>query len=101
MDRVRSGAEARALTLPAPDAMLAAVMNASSPHADSPVAREEIVARLRDPALTLVNVLSEEAFAAGRIPGSVSLPLASIPEEARRVLPDPSREIIVYCGSFT
>lgn len=89
------------MTLPAPEAMLDPLMSAAPAHAEEPVAREEIVARLRDPDLTLVNVLTKEAFAAGRIPGSISLPLATLPEEARRVLPDLSREIIVYCGSFT
>ncbi len=89
------------MTLPAPDAMLDPLMSAAPPHAGETVSREEIVARLRDPGLALVNVLTREAFAAGRIPGSVSLPIASLPEEARRVLPDLSREIIVYCGSFT
>lgn len=76
-------------------------MSADPAPAEKPVVREEVAARLRDPDLTLANVLTPEAFAAGRIPGSINLPIASLPQEARRLLPDPSREIIVYCGSFT
>jgi rhodanese-related sulfurtransferase len=81
--------------------MLCALMTTAAAHSTDPVGRDEIRTRLGAPDLTLVNVLPEEAFAAGRIPGSLSLPLSSIPERARQLLPDLSREIIVYCGGFT
>jgi rhodanese-related sulfurtransferase len=70
-------------------------------ESDAPVTFEELRARLGQTDPLLVNVLTEEAFESGRIPGSVSLPLADLPEKARDVLPDPFREIVVYCGSFT
>jgi rhodanese-related sulfurtransferase len=63
--------------------------------------RAEMVARLRDPALTIVNVLAREAWRGQRIPGSLSLPLADIPARAGSVLPDRNADIAVYCASPT
>ena len=65
------------------------------------ITRDELVARLRDPSLTVVNVLPKEAWKAKRIPGSLSLPLADIPARAAAVLPDPGADIAVYCASPT
>jgi rhodanese-related sulfurtransferase len=62
----------------------------------------EDVLRLRtDPAVILVDVLPREAYSQVHIAGSISIPLADIKEQAAKVLPDRSREIIVYCGGFT
>jgi rhodanese-related sulfurtransferase len=65
------------------------------------ISREELVARLDDPALTIVNVLPAEAWRAKRIPGSLSLPLAELPRRAADVLPDKRADIAVYCASDT
>ena len=73
----------------------------SAPTAAPGVSREEILARLRDPSLALVNVLPRETFAEAHIPGSVNLPVAQIRERAPAALPDRSKEIVVYCAAFT
>ena len=65
------------------------------------ISREEILARLGDPSLAVVNVLPREAIEASRIQGSLALPLAEIAAKAREVLLDPGQEIAVYCGSPT
>lgn len=65
------------------------------------ISREEILRRLHDPTLALVNVLPRAAFVEQRIPGSRSLPVADIPAQAREVLPDLNQEIAVYCGNWT
>jgi rhodanese-related sulfurtransferase len=65
------------------------------------VTRDEVAARLHDPALTIVNVLPREAWKNRRIRGSISLPLADIPSRAAAVLPDRDAEIAVYCASPT
>ena len=65
------------------------------------ISREELVARLHDPSLTIVNVLAKEAWRAQRIPGSLSLPVADIPGRAASVLPDRRADIAVYCASPT
>jgi len=65
------------------------------------ISRDEIRARLGDRSLVLLNVLPREAFAAGHIPGSLNLPVSQVNERARKLLPNISQEIGVYCGSFT
>ena len=65
------------------------------------ISRDEMVARLHDPSLTIVNVLAREAWKAQRIPGSLSLPVADIPSRAASVLPDKNADIAVYCASPT
>ncbi len=68
---------------------------------EAAITREELKARLADPSLAIVDVLSREAFEAARIPGSLSLPLPEIASRAAEVLPDRNQEIAVYCGSET
>ena len=65
------------------------------------ISRDEIQQRLHDPSLIVVDVLSSDAYAAGHIPGALSLPVAEIPVRAREVLPDRAAEIAVYCARFT
>lgn len=72
------------------------------PHHDyRGIAREEILARLQDPALLLVNVMPRETFEAGHIPRSINLSVAEVEKKARQFLPDPEREIIIYCAGPT
>lgn len=70
-------------------------------HSVPQISREELVARLHDPTLTVVNVLPEEAWKAQHIPGSLSLPEAEIPTRAASVLRDRDADIAVYCASPT
>lgn len=65
------------------------------------ISREELIARLRDPTLTIVNVLAHEAWESQRIPGSISLPVADIGRRSAAVLPDRGADIAVYCASPT
>jgi rhodanese-related sulfurtransferase len=65
------------------------------------ISRDELVSRRDDPTLTIVNVLAREAWHQQRIPGSLSLPLAEIPDGAAAVLPDRDADIAIYCASPT
>ncbi len=65
------------------------------------VTLDEIQRRIGDPSLVLVNVLARDAFAAERIPGSRSLPLAELPERAAELLPERDADIVVYCAGPT
>jgi rhodanese-related sulfurtransferase len=65
------------------------------------ISRGEILRRLDDPALHLVDVLPAASYAEAHIPGALSLPVAEIPTRARALLPDRAAEIAVYCGAFT
>jgi len=70
--------------------------------ADIPeISREEMRRRLHDPSLILVDVLPHDTYAAGHIPGALSLPLVEIPTHAGEVLPNRAAEIAVYCAKFT
>ena len=65
------------------------------------ITREEILARLNDPSLLLVNVMPKETFEDGRIPRSLNLPLSEIETKARQLFPDIERELVIYCGGPT
>ena len=65
------------------------------------IARDEILRRLGDPTLKVVNALPREAYEAARIPGSLSLPVAEVRQRAAEVLPDRDQDIALYCGGFT
>jgi len=57
--------------------------------------------RLRDPALIVVDVLPQEAYAAEHISGAINLPLAEVENRAPQVLPDRNADIAAYCAKFT
>jgi len=57
----------------------------------------DVAAALRagDPGFVLLDARSPEAYAAGHLPGAVSLPHARIDEDALAALPD--QPIVTYC----
>src|ERR1700704_5228756 len=65
------------------------------------VTHNELLQRLQDPWLALVDVLSEESYVEAHIPGAISLPLPEIQESGRKILRDLNREIVVYCAGPT
>ena len=81
---------------------MASQFNTAPISSDVPeISREELRSRLKSASLTIVDVLPAESYAAGHIPGAISLPLESVASQARELLPDPTAEIAVYCGKFT
>ena len=73
----------------------------ASPARAEEITREELLRRLNDPDLQLVDVLPPASFAAQHIRRARNLPVDQVRARAREVLPDPAREVVVYCGSFT
>jgi rhodanese-related sulfurtransferase len=65
------------------------------------ITREEILARLNDPSLILVNVMPKETFADGHIPRSLNLPLSEVETKARQLFADIGRELVIYCEGPT
>jgi len=65
------------------------------------ISREEIYRRRQDPLLVLIDVLPNESYASGHIPGALNLPLAELGARAAEMLPDRAAELAVYCASFT
>lgn len=60
-----------------------------------PVSRDELVGRLRDGLVTVLDVRPEDEFALGHLPGAMNIPLARL-EKRLAELPK-KREIIAYC----
>jgi rhodanese-related sulfurtransferase len=71
------------------------------PGLSDEISREELYRRLGDASLTVVDVLPNEAYDAGHIPGAINLPLAELAARAPEMLPSRAVEIAVYCASFT
>jgi rhodanese-related sulfurtransferase len=65
------------------------------------ITREEILARLNDPSLILVNVMPKETFADGHIPRSLNLSLSEVETKARQLFADIGRELVIYCEGPT
>lgn len=49
---------------------------------------------------TLVEVLSEEDFRKGHLPSAINIPVDTLETQASERLPDKSKRVVVYCGSF-
>ncbi len=67
----------------------------------SGISRDELRNGLRSGTLTVVDVLPEESYESGHIPGAINLPMENLADRARELLPDLDAEIVVYCGKFT
>ena len=63
------------------------------------VSTDDVAARLaRSETFELVDVREESEFAAGRIKGARHLGKGVIERDVESAIPDPSTEIILYCG---
>jgi len=60
-----------------------------------PVSRDDLLARLRNDLVAVVDVRPEDEFALGHLPGALNIPLAEL-ERRLGELPK-SREVIAYC----
>jgi rhodanese-related sulfurtransferase len=60
-----------------------------------PAEREQILALVRDGAVTLLDVRPAREFEAGHLPGARSVPLAELPARLRDLPRD--REVVAYC----
>jgi rhodanese-related sulfurtransferase len=56
---------------------------------------------VRKPDVTILDVLSPQAYAAAHIPGARNIPVAELAARAVAELPNQSRRIVVYCGGPT
>jgi ArsR family transcriptional regulator len=59
------------------------------------VSRKDLVSRLRDGLVTVLDVRSEDEFALGHLPGALNIPLAEL--ERRLAELPANREVIAYC----
>ena len=61
------------------------------------ITRVQLKAKMdRGDAFVLVEALSQQHYASSHLPGAINLPYEFV-DEAEKVLPDKSAEIVVYC----
>jgi len=60
-----------------------------------PIPREELIRRVKDDLVTVLDVRPPEEFAAGHVPGAVNVPLAEL--EAYLDQLEAGQEIVAYC----
>ena len=65
------------------------------------ISRAELLERLQDRALAIVDVMPKETFTDGHIPSSINLPVAEVGARARQILSNFAQEIAVYCAGPT
>jgi rhodanese-related sulfurtransferase len=72
-----------------------------TPSPLSEITRDELLRRLNDPSLTIVDALPQASYETSHIPRSINVPVSEIEERAPVLLPDRAAEIAVYCAKFT
>lgn len=60
-----------------------------------PVSRDELLARMRDGLVTVLDVRPADEFATGHLPGAVNVPLGELEQRLSDL--DPEQEIVAYC----
>jgi rhodanese-related sulfurtransferase len=81
---------------------MASEVTAAAHSSDVPeISREELLRRLHDSSLTIVDVLPQASYVEAHIPRAINIPLEQVQMHARELLPDFAAEIAVYCGKFT
>jgi rhodanese-related sulfurtransferase/DNA-binding HxlR family transcriptional regulator len=60
-----------------------------------PVSRDELLARVNDDSVVLLDVRPEDEFALGHLPGAVNIPMAALERELAHLPRD--RQIVAYC----
>jgi rhodanese-related sulfurtransferase/DNA-binding transcriptional ArsR family regulator len=60
-----------------------------------PVTRAELMDRLRDGVVTVLDVRPQDEFALGHLPGAINVPLAELEKRLSKF--DPGHEIVAYC----
>ena len=60
-----------------------------------PVSRKDLISRLRDGLVTILDVRPEDEFALGHLPGAINVPLGKLEQRLGEFPMD--REVIAYC----
>lgn len=60
-----------------------------------PLPRQELLERVRDGLVTVLDVRPPEEFAAGHVPGAVNIPLSKLEQYIKDLKPE--HEIVAYC----
>lgn len=60
-----------------------------------PIPREELLARVREDLVSVIDVRPPDEYAAGHVPGAVNIPLSQLEKQLDQF--DPEQEIVAYC----
>lgn len=60
-----------------------------------PVPREELLARVRDGLVTVIDVRPVEEYDSGHVPGAINIPLSELESQLEKF--EPGQEIVAYC----
>ena len=60
-----------------------------------PIAREELIERVKDDLVTVIDVRPVEEYAAGHVPGAVNVPIRELEAYLQQI--EPGQEIVAYC----
>jgi rhodanese-related sulfurtransferase/DNA-binding transcriptional ArsR family regulator len=60
-----------------------------------PVSRDDLIERMREGDVTVLDVRPEDEFALGHLPGAINIPLADLKRRVSRLPRD--KEIVAYC----
>lgn len=60
-----------------------------------PVPRRDLLERVRDGLVTVLDVRPPEEYAAGHLPGAINIPLKELEQRLDEL--DPSQEVVAYC----
>jgi rhodanese-related sulfurtransferase/predicted transcriptional regulator len=60
-----------------------------------PLSRQELLQRVRDGLVTVLDVRPPEEYAAGHVPGAVNVPLSTLKQYLKQL--NPEQEIVAYC----
>jgi ArsR family transcriptional regulator len=73
------------------------VLNSYFRERDSlePIARKELLRRMRDGLVTVIDARPPEEFAAGHLPGAINLPLSVLKRRLRELSRE--QEVVAYC----
>jgi rhodanese-related sulfurtransferase/DNA-binding HxlR family transcriptional regulator len=60
-----------------------------------PIPREELLSRVRQGEVVVLDVRPPEEYAAGHVPGAVNIPLNELEQQLKTL--DPQQEVVAYC----
>ena len=60
-----------------------------------PVQRDELLERVRQGLVTVIDVRPEDEYAAGHLPGAINVPPDELQQRLQNI--DPDREVVAYC----
>ena len=60
-----------------------------------PVPRDELLERVRNGLVAVLDVRPPDEYAAGHVPGAINIPLSGLKSHLKKL--DPTQEVVAYC----